>query len=369
MKKVALSLLAFVLVGALAVAQDAPTLKLSGYLNTGVAVGVVGSIAQAQIYGDDAGNAWGRFDLNGAYGTDTNGVNWRLRTDADGKSPAIKYAYAWSKFADGMVTVKAGRVDDGTFSTAGDIGDDLTDANSILVIASPVAGLSVGASYFATVNASDPLAYAFHGAFTADQLAKVEAGLKVSNSKLSEVVAGGALLSVDKLTLAVDTHITQLDNDKAVSLSKISQNVVYAVTDALSVGVLAYEYVYGADAKYNLKNPASTKTDAFLGYNVKPNVSYTVDPVISLGAGVKYAVGQQGGAWTDATVATWVLNDASFIEVNPSATFTLSSAAKIIASYTLDYSLDKDKLSYYVSDITKTEQLAHTIKLDFRYNF
>ena len=147
MKKVALSLLAFTLVAALAVAQDAPTLKLSGYLNTGAKVTTNDGTTQT-IYGDDAGNNWGRLDVNGSYGTATNGVEWSLRTPDSATAPKINYAYAWSKFVDGMVTVKAGHVDDGMFTTASDIGADFTDANSILVAVTPVAGFNAGASWF-----------------------------------------------------------------------------------------------------------------------------------------------------------------------------------------------------------------------------
>jgi len=377
MKKVALSLLAFVLVGALAVAQDAPTLKLSGYLNTGVEVIAAGSAATSTIYGDDAGNPWGRFDLNGAYGTDTNGVNWRLRTATNGTAPTIKYAYAWSKFADGLVTVKAGAVDDGTFTTAGDIGADFTDANSILVAVTPVAGFSVGVSWLLANTDLMPdsgfsptptttLNYALSAAYTADKLFKAEVAAKVLGSKATEVLVGVGILAVDKLTFAVDADLASLDVSGSNAFYKVSENVSYAVTDALSVGVLSYQYVWGADVKYYKANGVDTFTP--FGFDVKPNFSYTVDPVIAVGAGVKYHMGPSGTITFNKSTYINAYNDSSWIDVNPSATFTLSPAAKIIASYNLGYSLDKDKASWTVAD-QKNQALLHTIKVDFRYNF
>jgi hypothetical protein len=357
MKKVALSLLAFALVGALAVAQDAPTLKLSGYLNSGVRIDAVGSAAVSTIYGDDAGNAWGRFDLNGSYGTDTNGVEWKLRTANNTTAPNLEFAYAWSKFADGMVTVKAGKVDDGTFTTAGDIGADFTDANGIAVAVTPAAGFSVGANWILPTadlskSPTTPLVFAVSAAFSADKLAKAEAAGKISASKLSEILIGFGLLAVDKLTFAVDAKLSSLDVSGSNAAYKISENVSYAVSDALSVGVLAYEYAWGSDIKVG--------TDTPFGFDVKPNVSYTVDPMVSVGAGVKYHMGPNSDGFYD--------NKASWVDVNPSATFTLSPAAKIIASYNLGYSLDKDKANYDLAD-QKDQALAHTLKVDFRYNF
>jgi len=359
MKKVALSLLAFALVGALAVAQDAPTLKLSGYLNTGVRIDAVGSAAVSTIYGDDAGNAWGRFDLNGSYGTDTNGVEFKLRTPNNTTAPGIEFAYAWSKLADGMVTVKAGKVDDGTFSTAGDIGGDFTDGNGIAVAVTPAAGFAVGANWIlptvdTTKSPSTPLAFAVSAAFTSEGLAKAQAAGKVVDSKLSEVLVGFGLLSVENLKFAVDAKLTNLAASGSKAAYKISENVSYTVSEGFSVGLLSYQYIWGSDIK-------NAKNEAPIGFDVKPNASYTVDSVTSVGASVNY---HQGPSSAD----TLFGNDVAWVDVNPSATFTLSPAAKIIASYNLGYSLDKDKANYDLADQTN-QALMHTLKVDFRYNF
>ena len=380
MKKVALSLLAFALVGALAVAQDAPTLKLSGYLNTGVKVTTNDGTTQT-IFGDDAGANWGRFDLNGAYATETSGVTWSLRVqdpegakNTSGYAPAIKYAYAWSKFANGLVTVKAGSVDDGTFTTVGDIGDDFADDKSILAIVTPVAGLNLGASWYLPVGGgSTPLGYAFHAAYTADKLASVQANVKIADSKVTDSIVSIGVLALDKLTLALENKTTGWAYYATTGALATDLNVGYAVTDALSVGLLSYVYTWGSDVKFPQDNAG--KADAPLGYSVKPSVSYTIDPVISVGANVKYAKGPQGTpskdaldaivdlATIDAFLATGYTNDASFFEVNPSVTFTLSPAAKIITGVVYDASADDKKLAYN----GKASQTVY--KIDFRYNF
>jgi hypothetical protein len=384
MKKVALSLLAFTLVGALAVAQDAPSLKLSGYLNTGVKVTTNDGTTDT-IYGDDAGNPWGRLDVNGSYGTATNGVEWSLRTADDATAPKINYAYAWSKFFSGLVTVKAGHVDDGTFTTAGDIGTDFTDANSILVFVTPVAGFNAGASWFLPLGGgSTPLGLALQASYTADKLVKVEGAVKVADSKATDLLLGVGVLAVDKLTLAADTSVAGLDDYAKTGAAKSDVNLGYALSDSLSVGLLTYVYTWGGDVKFI---QADGKTAAPLGLSVKPSVSYTVDPVISIGANVKYAKGPQGNpdvtkdlaplvsallaatsqAQVDAALASYNVkgfgNDASFVEVNPSVTLTLSPAAKIITSVAYDSSLDDKKLAY----AGKASQT--TFKIDFRYNF
>ena len=66
MKKVALSLLAFGLVGALAVAQDAPVAKVSGYVNTGVKIVNNSDGTTTQSRADDAGVDGYRAKLTGS---------------------------------------------------------------------------------------------------------------------------------------------------------------------------------------------------------------------------------------------------------------------------------------------------------------
>jgi|GEM_PF-2102547 len=131
MKKLIVLLLALSVVGIAVMAQDAaaapaPTLKLSGYLDTGLTYAKVGSAddAVAQWGNDSATN--GRFQINGSYTNGDYGVNFRLRVQpSNGFSASsspnavfLRRGYGWTNLFGGMAMIQAGKLGDYTWSGA-----------------------------------------------------------------------------------------------------------------------------------------------------------------------------------------------------------------------------------------------------------
>lgn len=369
MKKFAFALAAVALTGAMAFAEDAaPALKLSGYLNTGLKASYIDDANKGVgLYGDDAGKEWGRFQINGSYTNGTSGVNFRLRTqgkDTLASAPTLAngYVYGWTKLFSDVVTIKVGKVDDGTFSTVGDNGVDVADGNSVLVIVSPLAGVNLGASYFADpASASSAQAYAFHAALTADKLVSFQAGFKVVESNADTLDLGLGLLAVDKLTLGADANIAGLNKYSTLGLTTLSQTVAYPVTDKVTLSAVAYEYVYGADVTkgYNSKGVADTETP--FGFYVAPKVAYALDSAVTPALTLKFAQGDQGTG--NAASDTKNSNKMQIFEVHPAVTFVASPSTTIIVSYAADFALNEDNV--FVGD----KKIAHTAIFDFRYSF
>ena len=147
MKKalIVLLLLAFVAGGLFA------QFSFSGRVNTGVALYKFAGVDDmgAGLIGRQLGTDTPRAELNfsGTNEAGTAGVAFRLRAaDFGFGDPAFRYAYGWLKGLDGMLEVRAGRIQGSDFDTMDTLSDGLTefDGYGLQFYINPVDMFSVG---------------------------------------------------------------------------------------------------------------------------------------------------------------------------------------------------------------------------------
>jgi len=167
MKKALVVLLALTFVGAIAFADVTP-LKITGSLETGAAyVSLKGEDAMWNAYDNDSGHAargtlgiaftaadgnWGlitRLDTEGIVGTP--GAQGNTGNLAIGLDRAV----LWGNVLPGMLTLKAGVLDEETFATENEgWGNYLDGAVGLEALVTPMPGLTVG--YMVPINAGAP---------------------------------------------------------------------------------------------------------------------------------------------------------------------------------------------------------------------
>jgi hypothetical protein len=373
MKKVALSLLALALVGAGAFAQEAPALKIGGYLDFGTLTTIKADSGIAtEIKGDDSGIEGASYEFRLAYGTAKAGFISNVRVEnLQGGAAAVydvQSAYTWFLVPGAeIVKVQAGNYNnDGTaWNQPDDKGDKATAGTGVAVQVTPAEGLTVGAGVAVPDKASyvsNLSTWSFGGIYTVPSTVAINvAGYTGANkdnaTALAGFQAGFKLLAAGPLSAKGGLNIYGLNSDKSYSQNLIDVTLGYAITDAFSAGLLTYVWTYGSDIK--AVGTDATK-DANISYKINPSISYTVDPVTSVGFGATY---QQGSGLVDYTkfAATSPLNKLSLIEVNPNATFTIDANTKVYVNYLYDAKSGDDKPA--------TDATWSTFKVDYRYTF
>lgn len=315
MKKALVALLALAVTGAL-IAQDAPSLKFSGYLNSGLEYDQLGSATGLlKSYAQDAGVAGYRMNLDGAYTNGAVGANFRLRSTGDSATVApyyfMNFGYVWANLASNMVKVKAGLVDDGSWNTAGDIGGDSGEGTGVLVLVMPMDGLNFGAGMYALdyKGTAGDATYTAGFAYTMASTFGLEASMKIQNSKAQSAIGGFQVLAVPQLSAAFEYQVTGLADFSNTGLNTITETLSYDLSP-IKVGVTAYEWL-------------SQVSGNDLGFKVNPWVSYT------------------SGAFTPKLGVTYDSNDSAAgkadknytLTVKPQVTFAAGANASIVAAY------------------------------------
>jgi hypothetical protein len=412
MKKVALSLLAFALVGAMAFGQDAaPVMKLGGYLDMGTLTTVKADTGSATIVkGDDSGIVGGSYEFRATYGTAKSGLVLNVRfqdlsaplglatvTPATGSTLAVgttgtvynaQDAFMWFLLP-GVDMVKFAAGQYGNTGTAwnqlDDKGDKQGNGLGAKVEVTPVEGFTAGLSVLP--NGAKNAIYGVGATYTVPATVQVVGGLATGLNKDSAIAASNfaasfKLLLDGPLSVKGGVNLYKLESDKQVGTQITDFTVGYAITDAFSAGLLTYVYTYGSDLK-----AADDSLGAIpVSYKINPYVNYTVDPVTAVGFGVTYQSGaslggtlsaaqvtaiQTAAATAGATLAqvtalgtsytgTYVTKISQF-EINPNATFTIDANSKIYVNYLYDMLSGDSKPA--------KDQTFSTIKVDYRFTF
>jgi len=338
MKKVALSLLALALVGAGAFAQEAPALKFGGYLDVGTLTTLKSTAGNSTIVkGDDSGKIGGSYEFKASYGTDKSGfvLNVRLESLTAGTAYNVQDAFSWFLIPGvDAVKVKAGQFGNTGFAwnQLDDKGDKQGNGLGTGVEVTPAEGFVVGGSYLpptANVTTGDFKSqlgvFGAGASYTVPATVKVNFGLATgansSNGTAVENAAASFKLLLDgPLSAKGGLNMYGMAYEKkAYGSTLIDILVGYAVTDALSASLNTYFWLYGSDVKAGTF--AAPGDAAALSYKLNPSVSYTVDPVTSLGFGVSYIQGSNDKAAVTSDNLGWnVKNKLTTIEVNPSVT-------------------------------------------------
>lgn len=380
MKKALAILSALALVSVVAFAEDAPALKLSGYIDTGIKSVTGDGADTVQLWGDDSGSTT-RFDLNGTYTNGNAGVDFKLRTQ-DMTAPAINYFHAWTNLFDGKAKLVAGKLDNSAWKTEGDDGFTSENDQGIQVQIIPVAGLNLGVKFNTNGNAAiTPKQFlnetGFGAKYTSD-LFNFAAGYKLDSDAddalagkatyayidedadgTPDIVAGAVGITtipgaasdyankeayaytginykgIAGLKLIAEAKWTGLGKYADIGLAEYDEIIEYKVSDPLSVGILMYQYI-----------PGSSDIKSQLSF--KPYVGYVVNSMVKATGEVKY------------------VSNAAFVEKVNNVTFkpgvelTVSPSAKILIN-------DAYTIADTGDEVAKTT--TNTINVNFRWNF
>jgi hypothetical protein len=279
-------IIAFLLVLTAGTALSAQELQFSGYFNSGL--GIVGTDSGAPLsvraFGNDAQANGFRFLLNGAFtnAVATAGASFRFQSQAttyaqSGANPptalgyfSLPYAYGWVTFFKGLVHIKAGIVDDATWSSAGYLlgrsGGDQGEGLGALLRISPVTGLDLGFGAYAislrggpdnsflakttfggTVELDD-IKYTFNLGFTIPELLRFVASFRTKNAsgvavaETSRALAGISILAVKDLTAILEGEFNRLTDFSNTGAIGVYETLGYKL-GGLGFGLRAAEYL------------------------------------------------------------------------------------------------------------------------------
>lgn len=387
----------------LAFGQDAPKAApawaLSGYVDTGITV-----LANAKdnatlgAWGEDAGANGGRVKLVGKYDNSGYGINFDLRQDGFNTIPAFKSVFVYGNFFDKLVYTQVGVVKEETSRTGGDAGFSYTrETEGAVVVVKPLDGLSFNAfvaGAVATSNLVDTTT-AFGAAYSLANVVKVVGQAKLSYTAaktyaVSDFYAGAGLLSVPNLTAWLEVANTGLNNGKLEGKTTLVETVSYGFKDMgmapLSVGVVAYQYLYGDDKKNAITGTNANKDAYGLSLKLTPWASYALDGGITPKLAVTYFSGAEVTtpaakdryandlklgiplSYFDSSKASAAnVNKQALVEIKPSVKIALTSAQSLSFVYSLITSVGEEKLTFLSGNADANS--LHTFQTVYTYNF
>mgnify|MGYP000911018214 CR=1 FL=1 len=142
MKKLIVLLLALAMVGAVSAQTAAPALKFSGAVYGGVQYDSGTDLVSFNRWYGGSLDAF-RMRLNGSYSNDTIGMSFRLQSN-DFTAPAFVRGLGWTKFFNGALTTKAGKLDDYSFATWYNSFGNFDGVTGAELIVAPIDGLKLG---------------------------------------------------------------------------------------------------------------------------------------------------------------------------------------------------------------------------------
>ncbi len=269
MKKAIVLLLALAVIGGAVFAQDAPALKFSGYVSTGVNYNMSQDDLSLLGYYNGYTN---RVRFNADYMDGDFGVHFRYQANGL-ENPKITQALVKFGFLDSMLKFKVGVLDDYTVATYDYYGktDGMEGAQLFLA---PVAGLTVSAFLPVTQAGGVTFSDAFNGAMFA---------AKYSAEGIGDFYAGFAnedYTALGTRSAWLEAEITAIEN-----LDAIVEMHIADLTTIEPYFVVDVSYVMGALTLglYNEDGVAST-----LYWLADPYVSYAVTDKVTLGGDASY---------------------------------------------------------------------------------
>jgi hypothetical protein len=308
MKKAIVLLLALAVLGGAVFAQDAaPAIKMAGEVYGGIMYhNDTGSMLFNRFYGVGSYDNMFRVRLTASY-TNAN-VGAKLRyTSNDFSAPTVAQGLIWATFADNMIKVKVGKLDDYTWATSWNVFGNFDGQTGAQFIVTPMEGLSFGAFV--------PVAIAAHTTNIAEQLGDADFGMGYTIANLGALVAGFQLSPVANSSIAYfGFNLTGMENvigkveGKLSNLGSTTLNDYYFweragyVMDKLTAMVSADQNVVGTTFAFSVTpaveyatdmgNPgigASVMVDAAnaITYSIDPYVDFTVSAAtLEIGANV-----------------------------------------------------------------------------------
>jgi len=313
MKKVALSLLAFAMAGALAFGQDAPTVKIGGYVNSGMKVVNNTSGTTYQAYANDFGAAGYVSKLSATLAAHNYG--FVITTDLkESGGIVIDTAYAWASPMEGF-KLFSGTGNDGSLNELDNKGANSFSSADFSAIYS-ADGLTLGAGVNPSSTATNAAVLAFGARYAAENVANVNLTGYTNGAAVDGLRITGALKAVPELVFTAGYNATTM---ATTPQSFVDVEANYNVTKEANVGAWVYYFVeagtyYTGDSNISGDNDASDAgaikfrlygsymlsenvklsayfqgdTDATPNYEPQVKVSYTVVPGAVINTQVLY---------------------------------------------------------------------------------
>jgi hypothetical protein len=273
MKKVALSLLALALVGSMAFGQDAPVVKLSGYVDSGlkfVKIDTKDGVFSSYANDYDAAGTWGKVTaaVTGAnYGatatvkaSDQATITWQDGSTTTAPWALIDTAKAWFSPMEGLTGFVGTGYNDAFDGVDAESPDNFFPNKGYALTFGAsgfVAGAQIGPKNGASV-------IGVGAAYAMDKVASVRfSGNTTTDSKFDAYAVSGSVSAIENLSLSAGYFATAVATS-AVNALDVSAS--YAITPELKAGVDAYDFL----------------TKEY--FTVKPNASYVVAPGVTVSA-------------------------------------------------------------------------------------
>ena len=302
MKRILVTTAAMIFAVGLLAAEDG--LSLSGGVYTGAKATFDDSGNKIELY-NSAKQKASRIDLNVDYTVENVGASIRLRAQglelssvAFTGSAGFYYAYGFANLFNNMFTVKAGIVDDGSWTTLGDMGMDFVCENPGMQLQiKPIAGLNFG-TFITTPTESASISkdiVSFGASYALENTFSIQAGYALSGN----AYAGFSIDAVKGLTVIGEGTFLTLYGTPAYTLS---ETLGYAFTQSFSADCLLYQYL----------------TDNY--YSFEPAVHYMVNDTVKTSLAGGYTL-----YTTEGTTNAWY--------VKPYVDFVLGKGASTTVYY------------------------------------
>ena len=347
MKKLLVALLVLAFVGAFAFADGAaaPTVQLSGGLETGLMYQQTGS-ADGKIMNYDFWNAgavaseWLDFNYdNGDYGFAAEIWNGDF-TVTDGTVPSWDQLELYGKFFDGKLKAEFGMIGNNSYTTLGDMGTGWSgwdnSTSGVLLNVMPVDGLKVG--YYVPVTTAGALVKDTLNSsnlmfvYSIPNTAKVQGQYWIRDNKAARVYASVAVSAIPNVKLNAELKMLNLGASTG-GTTTITQTAGYTMGN-IYAGLVAYEYLF-------------SDSGSTLGFSVKPKATYTMGEY-TFGGYAKYSVNATAGSSTTTngvdvganvkfaaanTFTAWVGLDYNMKDTSDSSQTVLSIPLSVMASF------------------------------------
>jgi hypothetical protein len=368
MKKLVVLLLALAVIGVAVVAQDAAAPSVVWHMNVYTGAGVTNNSIDSSAtmipynYTDEYSaenqlNAtWTSADKNsglvfrGEFSPTATTYN---NPASNGGGFGYRYAYGFTSFANGLVTIQGGRLGVSPINTGMWMNPlDTEGANAGYFGINPIPGLAIGTvvyfppSSLPATDGGNQLAtdlYGFNYTMpNAFKLVGLFQGSTVANS--STLAAGFSLLAVQNLTANVEIKVTNLGSSAngtgSTTPALVGAGSVFTVDEQFGypVGNLGLT-LYASQATYKDVTGAS-----LFQYNIEPSVAYKLTDVTSVGlianvysypldvAGTFLSPLDGGPAVLDGT-SVQGQSEAVAFGIGPQVTFTQGAGTLIIGDY------------------------------------
>ena len=415
MKRIALTLAAFALTGALAFAQDAPAapvVALHGYLGTGFMLygnnGATGQLTTNTLSAMDRNNGGAvDFRANFTLATPTDGVQfsfWNSSATGSFAGTNLQYVYAWASFLDNQVVTKVGLQDDNTTGSEnmGYGSNDVPNTSGtnvpgktafgatgsgnipgVDVVAKPAAVPGLAIDYFLptpaqtamTVNAGNAFASSRIGAAYGTDLFKVVANYMLDGTAANTPAFdfGVKVTPITGLKIRVEGSYAIAPNSSTAVTSQFIQDVGYTIpvndTDSFTPYIYVREFLSPNGVAAGTNNAAnwlaSKNSGSITDLEFMPAVTYATKNV-TYNLTLEYAT--TSGSTVNGVTSVYALEPAVTFALPAAQSIQIGAAFGTMGNDALDGNFGQN-IGGVTNSTSYGNNSAYELYLDYEYSF